>query len=296
MKRSCAAALAALLLLNLSVACASAAPRVQIRALDPYTAMCVQFLGGSFVESKSYSAWGHEALKLDTELMKTDEASPPAVIALNENQYRRFLNDFRREGRRVRWFFSRSADQARSEIRWIYSLGEVDAADVVHFYGELSNLPFTVQRIMGILTDMMPDKYSYFQRRLGEFDARLRSTLLSGRKLLSGRAVLDLGGAYSGFLKALGCKISLPDAELTDEILASASSKNAKTVKILREKIWKDPRVYVMDHTTPREIRDALKGRPRTVYIAPPTEKDDPLFFLHRLALLIGTAAPDKRQ
>lgn len=275
--------------------CAPAAEKPQVRALDPYTAMLVQFIGGALVDVKSYTAWdAKDQLKLDVKLLLEDESADPPLFVMNGAQYAQFVKDYRREGRRSQWLSASPGVAKRGNLFFLYEDSEVTVGDVCRFFGEPANLPFTVQKIMVLLSGLYPEKYGYFQRRLGEFDARLRSTLLSGRKLLAGRSVLDFGGVYGGFLKASGCRLSQPTAEETDRFLNLAGAKDPKLAKKLRDEIWKDLRIYVMDQYTDPRIKAALADKPGAFYISPPRGNDDPLFFLHHLMLVLGSAPGPK--
>ncbi len=70
-----------------------------------------------------------------------------------------------------------------------------------------ATVPFLWDRILKILVLVDRDGYYYYQRRLAELEGRWRSLLRLSKKLLSSAPpILDLTGAISPFLTAVGVK------------------------------------------------------------------------------------------
>lgn len=92
----------------------------------------------------------------------------------------------------------------------LYSRIPVPDRQINSLFSDPAALPFLAQRILTALSYFDPQHYSYFQRRLAEFQSRLESTILVGMRLLGNVKVLDISLHSRRLLQAAGCDILEP--------------------------------------------------------------------------------------
>ncbi len=263
---------------------AAAPARIKILTIDPMMALIVRFIGGPYVETESGWRWdAKDTLRASrAALMNGENASLP-LLALSRAQYERFMTSTRRSGRRGTLT---KAEIERPNVRFLFG-GEIPGDGGETFYGDPANMPYTAQRLMDELNDLAPGRTAYFQRRLGEFNARLSSVLISGRRFLRGMKILCMSELYRPFFKASGCVVTTPTPEELAAFqslprAASRSSAEAQCARILAG------RTIVMDYHTAPAVRAALQTYAGAVYIEPPRD-EDLLFFIHRIVLHLGS-------
>ncbi|MDR1651262.1 MAG: hypothetical protein LBR87_05700 [Synergistaceae bacterium] len=150
-----------------------------------------------------------------------------------------------------------------------------------------SVLPFLSQRMLIVLCELSPDNYSFYQRRLAEFQSRLESTAEVGRSLIFDVPILDLAGSVSPWLMAAGAKTVRPP-----DLLWNAWTGNTRTpdlalaVKEAESRGW----WILMDAWTPPQIRSRVTSGRNIIINAPDSDRD---FFeyLHDIYLQIWSAA-----
>lgn len=147
------------------------------------------------------------------------------------------------------------------------------------FYGDPANLPFVAQKIGVQLALLQPQNSGFYQRRLAEFETRLRSTLLSGRAQLAGKKILDPGGVYAQLWRATGC----------DVVAGSEAKSLLEGYKTGASCPWEGG-YLVLDWTVGREM-DKF-GREEGVLTLTPDWGFDPLDHLHKMFLTLGALPP----
>lgn len=271
-------ALCAVLLLG--ALSASAAEKTRVLTIDPMTELMFQFIGGPYVSTDSGSIWDDDGRLRNRRsiIMSGANASLP-LYALDPAQYLEFMT----AGRRCKKLTI--AEQRRANLHYLYPNG-LKCASAGAFYGDPANMPFTVQQIANALSELIPARYDYFQRRLGEFNARLRSVLITGRRLMKGTKVLCLSERYRLFFTAYGCIVSVPTEDEMLRIRQISQSSNPKYIKSLADKLA-DGRLVVVDHDVDPVLCRALVAHLGAVSIAPP-KNEDILFFMYRVILDIS--------
>lgn len=152
-----------------------------------------------------------------------------------------------------------------------------------------SVLPFLSQRLLVVLCKLQPEQYSFYQRRLAEFQSRLESTLEVGRSLLAEMKMLDLSGACGPWVRAASPGTVRPPADLWNDW--SKGTRISELTMALGEAKNRNWRILV-DAWTPASIRTAVIGVHRNVYIKPPAGEQDFFTYLHDIYLeLWNTAA-----
>jgi hypothetical protein len=150
-----------------------------------------------------------------------------------------------------------------------------------------SILPFLSQRLLIVLCELSPDNYSFYQRRLAEFQSRLESTVEVGRSLMQGIHLLDLSGSISPWVRSASENVARPPDELWD-----AWSGNTRTQELLSAVKEAESRGWwiLFDAWTPAPIR-ARASSPRSVTIGPPEADYEFFTYLHDIYLQIWTVA-----
>jgi hypothetical protein len=259
---------------------AAAAEKLKVLTVDPIMELLVRFISGPYAETASGWYWGEDG-SLQTSrsaLMEGSRAEQP-LIALCRKEYEDFLISTHRRGRRT----AMTEDEKKRPGVYFLFPDEQRIDSWENFCGDPANLPFTAQRIMDVLAELDPDHYRFYQRRLGEFNARLRSVLLSGRGRLSGASVLCFGSWYIPFFQAWGCRVSTPDEEelaLLDELMKAVKPKyEAELAAKLRK-----GRVVIVDSSLDAKKRAVLEKSAEAVSFIP-NRDTDLLFFIHQIVL-----------
>ncbi len=254
--------------------------------------LIVRFIGGPYIETASGWSWDpKDTLRANRDALIGEENAETPLLALSRAQYDDFRTTTRRKTRRGKVI---EEDEERQTPYFLFpdeNLGTWDECE--KFYGDPANMPFTAQRVMNALAEILPRRGKYFQRRLGEFNARLSSVLISGRRSLQGTKILCASELYRPFFEATGCEVTTPtEAELADfETLAKEVSP--KIAEELGEKL-RIGRIIVLDYHSSPAVRSALETYADAIYIAPP-RNEDLLFFIHQIVLLIGSRLDQKK-
>lgn len=161
------------------------------------------------------------------------------------------------------------------------ALLQATSLPIPHVYGDPATLPFIAQKVTAQLALLFPKQSNFYQRRLAEFETRLRSTLISGRSQLTGLKVLDPGAVYSKLWQALGCEV-LEGQGAKDALQAFAQGGPCP---------WQGG-VLVLDWTVARTYKHLVGGQ--GVFVITPAWSDDPIAHLHQLFLSL--ASQEKRQ
>ena len=277
MRRRIVLCAAALLLGALS---AAAAEKTRVLTIDPMTELLFQFIGGPYVSTASGASWADcGRLRVPRAAVWGGANAALPLYALDPAQYLEFITGARRGKNPT------AAERNRANLHYLYPDG-VKRGDVDAFYGDPANMPFTAQQVANALSELVPARYAYFQRRLGEFNARLRSVLITGRRLMTGTKVLCLSERYRLFFAAFGCVVSVPTEEEMRRIRQISQASNSKYIENLAAGLAAG-RLVVVAHDTDPKLRRAVIARLGAVYIAPP-KNEDILFFMHRVLLDVG--------
>jgi hypothetical protein len=145
-----------------------------------------------------------------------------------------------------------------------------------------SILPFLSQRLLIVLSRLMPENYSFYQRRLAEFQSRLESTLEVGRSQIQGVKMLDLTGAVSPWIRAAAVEAVRPP-----EYLWGAWSRGDRLneLTLALDEAQKRGWWVVTDAWTPAQIRSYIVEARKNVYIKAPEIEQDFFSYLHDIYL-----------
>ncbi|MDR2780529.1 MAG: hypothetical protein LBB28_05335 [Synergistaceae bacterium] len=154
-----------------------------------------------------------------------------------------------------------------------------------------SILPFLSQRLLIVLCKLSPDNYSFYQRRLAEFQSRLESAVEVGRSLIHDAPVLDLSGAVGPWIRAASAKAVRPPDELWYAWSGNIRiAELALAVKEAENNGWH----ILTDAWTPQQIRAHTISSKRLVSISPPEADYDFFNYLHDIYLKFWTVSSAK--
>lgn len=155
-----------------------------------------------------------------------------------------------------------------------------------------SVLPFMSQRLLTVISELAPDNYPFYQRRLAEFQSRMESTIEVGRSLVKSVKLLDLTGAASPWIQAAVEAAVRPP----DNIWASwTGGVRMDELKLAIDEANRRGWWIVLDAWTPAPIRAAVMGVHKNIHIDSPTTADYDFFtYLHDIYLKIWSATTRK--
>jgi hypothetical protein len=150
-----------------------------------------------------------------------------------------------------------------------------------------SALPFLSQRLLKVLCEIKPENYSFYQRRLAEFQSRLESTVEVGRSLIGEISVLDLTGSVSPWVRAACGHAVRPPRELWNAWTGNTRTPDlALAIKEAESRNW----WIITDPWTPQQIKTRISASPKLISITLPQAGVGFFEFLHAIYLEIWTA------
>lgn len=271
-----------LLLLFFSLSTLLGAPRSSLGAelerrplwvTSPWLALMCRFVGGVYVDVHSLVDWdegGRYSVK---------GKAPPegaTVIALDD---------------RDMVFYGLKVHVSQLSMRTLYSRLSLSELDRERLFLDPAGLPFLGQRLLVILADIDPDRYSYYQRRLAEFQSRLESTVDVGRQIIGDVSLLDLTGRSSLLIEgAVKAPIRPPDAVWNKWRQGEGLPSLRLSLQEARRREW----LVVVDIWTPEMIRLEAEGTGPIVVLPSPSLNQDLFLFLYDQYLSIWNARRQK--
>ncbi|MBQ6774547.1 MAG: hypothetical protein IJQ56_01555 [Synergistaceae bacterium] len=230
--------------------------KINITVTHPWLALLASFIGGAEVSVTPLRIWnknGDLSMSDRGRILKELE-SGSKIIALDKSDAEESgIND-------------RNKD--KFSVKYLYSPFPVS-------YNALydpSVIPFVAQRVLNALSEWDVQNYSYYQRRLAEFQARLSSSVLVGQ-VLKDITICDLTGSAGVLLKAAGCKVNR--SEKFDEWQKGNLSGFREYLDLQRSK----GSIILIDDDTPANITRSLSRRPDVYkWERPPLDVDYPAF------------------
>jgi hypothetical protein len=155
-----------------------------------------------------------------------------------------------------------------------------------------SVLPFLSQRLLKVLCEIKPENYSFYQRRLAEFQSRLESTVEVGRSLIGDISILDLSGSVSPWVRAACGHAVRPPRELWNAWIGDTRTPDlALAVKEAEARNW----WIVTDPWTPPQIAARISASPKLISITLLQPGQEFFDYLHAIYLEIWTAVDVSR-
>jgi hypothetical protein len=226
-----------------------------------------RFIVGTTVNVQSLTSW------TSTGTLRTIRKIPqnPTVIALDPRDS-------------VRYNFK----PGRQGLYLLYENLPISDEDRTSIFFDPSILPFLSQRMLIILCELEPENYSFYQRRLAEFQSRLESTLEVGRSLVGNIPMLDLTGSVSPWIRAASEYAVRPPGDLWS---AWADGRRTQELALALKEAERRGWWIVIDAWTPPQVRSQVMGVYKNVCIEPPEADHDFFTFLHDIYLRIWSAS-----
>jgi hypothetical protein len=227
----------------------------------------VRFIVGSTVTVQPLSAW------TETGALRSLRRVPqnPTVIALDPKDLARY-----------------NLKPGQSGFYMLYEKLPIGEEDKVSIFFDPSILPFLSQRALIILCKLEPENYSFYQRRLAEFQSRLESTLEVGRSLVGNIPILDLSGVISPWVRAASSRVVRPPDDLW---VAWAGGGRAEELALALREASRRGWWILLDAWTPSNIRSQVMGIHKNIYIEPPDADYEFFSFLHDIYLKIWSSS-----
>lgn len=260
---------------------------LDIWCTSPWISLMADFIGGIHISVHSIENWDETGEKVNLRIVANEEIPQGAMILALDRVQAEKLG---------------ISNDNFPNLKTLYTRIPVRSEMLRSLYYDPSTLPFLAQRVMNVLSGYDPVHYSYFQRRLAEFQTRLDSTVLVGRKLLTGTDVISIGMDVSQLMVAAGCNIQpLPADLIPPPPLESKDKKKNKQqsddfdqamdklIRYLQEERQKGS-ITVMDPWTPLYLRERLLEIKTVIMLPRPSLEAEYILFLndHYLALWNG--------
>ncbi|MCF4150361.1 hypothetical protein L2W58_00890 [Dethiosulfovibrio sp. F2B] len=250
----------------------------KLAVTDPCLASMASFLGGVNLSVVPLSGWDDG--KFVRYRIKRDDM-PDRALCLDRSDGKKYGLSLESAGVAV-LYSDFPADRPTEEI-----------------FSDPASLPFMGQRVLVAIADLDPDGYSYYQRRLAEFQSRLDSTVSMGRQLLRGARVLSLSGSSDLLFSAAGCVVESPTGDMVSQLAgilpAKKDSGKKDLVKILTS--WKEGYDAVLvDHLSDPTLIDVACKISGFVWMDPLTAETDPVEVLNDRYLALWNVLRSKEK
>ena len=242
---------------------ASAAAVMKIAVTSPWLYEVASFVGGRQVQVRALSSWNEAGNTVVTGRPRGGEL----VIAFDPADAARF----------------RIGPQNKN-LKLLYQKTPMDEDKLRAAFFDPAMLPFIAQEIMKIIAAADQKNYSYYQRRLAEFQSRIDSTMGVGRHLLSGANILDLTGAEGTWVRSsISGVVRPPESVWTGWLAGDAAALRAALDEATRRG-W----LLLLDPWTPDVIRAAASAYPYRLTLPVPPKDTEFFVFLHEIFTIIA--------
>jgi hypothetical protein len=233
----------------------------------PWLSSITRFIVGTTINIQSASAWNPSGI-LTSPRLKLRDAT---IIALDPKDAARL-----------------GFETGNPNLHLLYDNLPIEESKRGYMPFNPSILPFLSQRLLIVLCKLNPDNYSFYQRRLAEFQSRLESAVEVGRSLIHDAPVLDLSGAIGPWIRAASAKAVRPPDELWDAWSGNARiAELTLAVKEAENNGWQ----ILTDAWTPQQIKAHTASSKRLVFISPPEADYDFFNYLHDIYLKFWTVS-----
>ncbi|QTX32907.1 hypothetical protein KAR29_03045 [Aminithiophilus ramosus] len=240
---------------------------------SPWLALMCRFVGGVYVDVRSLVDWD-EGGRYSVRGKALPEGA--TVIALDDRDI---------------LFYGLKVQETHLSMRTLYSRLSLSELDRERLFLDPAGLPFLGQRLLVVLADIDSDRYSYYQRRLAEFQSRLESTVDVGRQIIGDVSLLDLTGRSSLLIEgAVKAPIRPPDAVWNKWCQGEGLPSLRLSLQEARRREW----LVVVDVWTPETVRLEAEGTGPIVVLPSPSLNQDLFLFLYDQYLAIWNARRQK--
>lgn len=234
---------------------------------SPWVASIARYVGGVYVNVHSLRTWDETGQEIEGPA-NPSPGTPVLAIA---------PGDLLRKG----------FDPADLSIRYLYSRDPVSVSRMEHLFLDPAALPFIGQRVMIGISLFDPEHYSYFQRRLAEFQSRLESTIDVGRQIIGNIKLLDLTWRSSQLIEAA---VDSPVRPPIKTRLKWEKGEDLGLLNLTVKEAVKRNWLIVTDTWTPPVVLTLLSGGSKKVHLPPPRGDQELFLFLYDQYLSIWNA------
>ena len=240
----------------------AAAEAANFAVTSPWVGFIASFISGDTKNVRYLSNW-------DTSGNVVKAASPRSgevVIAIDANDAENFR--IKRNNKNLRLLYE-DVPMTREQLRSAFF--------------DPAMLPFIAQSVMRIMAEEDKDRYTYFQRRLAEFQSKIESAIDVGRHLLGSTKMLDITGAEGTWIRSSITGAVRPPASVWEKWKAGDTTALKAALDEAQRRNW----LILMDPWTPDVIRAAAAGYEYRLTLPPPAKDQDYFVFLHDIFLTI---------
>jgi hypothetical protein len=241
--------------------CAPARDIPSVYTTLPWITSMARFIVGSTIDIHPLSVWNGTGALRNVRRVPNDGI----VIALDPSDAQRY-----------------GLKPGRAGLFFLYENMPLPTEKRVSLSFDASALPFLSQRFLIVVSSLLPENYSFYQRRLAEFQSRMESTLEVGRSQIQGMEILDLSGAASPWVRAAALKAVRPPEYLWT---AWTKGEHTRELSLAVDEAYRRGWWIVTDAWTPKHIQDAALRVTKKIYIAPPSDDQDFFVYLHDIYL-----------
>jgi len=169
------------------------------------------------------------------------------------------------------------------QLRLLYDNLPMTKEQLQSAFFDPAMLPFLAQSVMKIMSEEDKVRYTYFQRRLAEFQSKIESTIDIGRHLLGNTKMLDITGAEGTWIRSSISGAVRPPASVWEGWKAGDTQALKAALDEAARRNW----LILLDPWTPEIIRSAAVGYEYRLTLPPPSKDRDYFVFLHDIFLAI---------
>lgn len=239
---------------------------VNYAATSPWIASIVNFIGGTNVNVRCIGNWDSSGRIYSISRPRVGEV----MIALDSEEAAAL---------RIK--------RNSPDLRLLYDNLALPSEQKYSAFFDPAMLPFIAQSVMKTLAKADSQRYSFYQRRLAEFQSRIDSTVEIGRHMLSGAKLLDLTGAQGALLRAAMPGAVRPPADVWKKWLAGDVASLNEALAEADRRGW----LIVLDNWTPQVIRTASSAYEKRLTLGPPVLDQDSFTFLHDIFIVVAQKA-----
>ncbi|MGC9489891.1 MAG: hypothetical protein ACP5CD_01515 [Thermovirgaceae bacterium] len=236
---------------------------VEIWVTHPWLAMTTRFIGGAYCSVHSIQKWDESGA-----LQRS--AEPPAdALVLAFDPIDAKASGVMDKNKTVMLLYKRD-------------LGGLDNPDMPFL--DPATLPFIGLRILKNISQVDPDNYAYYQRRLAEFSARLDSTVLVGRQMLGATRLLDLSWQVGHWIQAATSDLVRPPGVVKENW---EKGHDMKTLELAIQEAKRQGWLILCDPWTPEQVMETIEKSSPCVVVPGPSEGQDFFLYLYDLYLFV---------
>lgn len=233
---------------------------------SPWVGFIASFISGDTKNVRYLSNWDNSGNVVKTASPRSGEV----VIAIDAKDAENFR--IKRNNKNLRLLYE-EVPMTREQLRSAF----LDPA----------MLPFIAQSVMRIMAEEDKGRYTYFQRRLAEFQSKIESTIDIGKHLLGSTKMLDITGAEGTWIRSSITGAVRPPAPVWEKWKAGDTTALKAALDEAQRRNW----LILMDPWTPDIIRAAATGYEYRLTLPPPAKDQDYFVFLHDIFLTIWNKA-----